>query len=64
MTCCHNTGRLLGLLHDSAAARSATAAAGLEVVLGVHRSDYMLDEPSGGFLQVPDDMLCNTALQD
>eukprot|EP00775_Hariotina_reticulata_P013551 gene13551-13678_t len=46
------TCRLLALLHDSAAARSATAAASLEVVLGIHRSDYMLDEPSGGFLQV------------
>lgn len=47
------TGRLLALLHDSAPARAAAAAAGAqEVVLGVHRSDYMLDAPSGGFLQV------------
>lgn len=47
------TGRLLQLLQDSKPARAAAAAAGAkEVVLGVHRSDYMLDAPSGGFLQV------------
>eukprot|EP00879_Flechtneria_rotunda_P024650 GHRR01026150.1.p1 GENE.GHRR01026150.1~~GHRR01026150.1.p1 ORF type:complete len:190 (+),score=57.37 GHRR01026150.1:148-717(+) len=47
------TGRLLQLLQQTAAARAAAAAAGVqEIVLGVHRSDYMLDAPSGGFLQV------------
>jgi glutathione synthase len=47
------TGRLLQLLQHSTPARAAAAAAGAkEVVLGVHRSDYMLDAPSGGFLQV------------
>lgn len=47
------TGRLLQLLQDSKPARAAAAAAGAkEVVLGVHRSDFMLDAPSGGFLQV------------
>eukprot|EP00878_Enallax_costatus_P022444 GHUV01023809.1.p1 GENE.GHUV01023809.1~~GHUV01023809.1.p1 ORF type:complete len:478 (+),score=162.56 GHUV01023809.1:1126-2559(+) len=47
------TGRLLQVLHDTAAARQMTRAAGVpEVVLGVHRSDYMLDAPTGGFLQV------------
>lgn len=44
------TGRLLHLLRDSRPARRRWA--GREVVLGVHRSDYMLDAPSGGFLQV------------
>ncbi|KIY94777.1 glutathione synthase [Monoraphidium neglectum] len=44
------TRRLLRLLRDSRAARRRLA--GREVVLGVHRSDYMLDAPSGGFLQV------------
>ncbi|GBF95516.1 glutathione synthetase [Raphidocelis subcapitata] len=46
------TARLLSLLRDSRPARRAAAAAGREVVLGIHRSDYMLDGPSGGFLQV------------
>ncbi len=34
--------------------RQARRALGVEseLVLGVNRSDYMLDEPSGGFLQV------------
>lgn len=46
------TARLLRLLVDSAPRRAELAAAGRAVVLGVHRSDYMLDAPSGGFLQV------------
>jgi hypothetical protein len=48
------TGRLLKLMEASAPARAAAAAPdGVpEVVLGVHRSDYMLDAPTGGFLQV------------
>eukprot|EP00197_Chlamydomonas_leiostraca_P013601 CAMPEP_0202858398 /NCGR_PEP_ID=MMETSP1391-20130828/955_1 /ASSEMBLY_ACC=CAM_ASM_000867 /TAXON_ID=1034604 /ORGANISM="Chlamydomonas leiostraca, Strain SAG 11-49" /LENGTH=492 /DNA_ID=CAMNT_0049537319 /DNA_START=188 /DNA_END=1666 /DNA_ORIENTATION=- len=47
------TGRLLSLLKDSRAARAALAAKGKpEIALGVHRSDYMLDAPSGRFLQV------------
>ncbi|GLI68541.1 hypothetical protein VaNZ11_012982 [Volvox africanus] len=45
------TGRLLKTLQATRAAR-ALHEAGREVVLGVHRSDYMLDEPSGKFLQV------------
>jgi hypothetical protein len=44
------TARLLKLLRDSRPARQRWV--GREVVLGVHRSDYMLDAPSGGFLQV------------
>ena len=44
------TARLLGLLRDSRGARQKFAAA--SPVLGIHRSDYMLDAPSGGFLQV------------
>lgn len=43
------TARLLRLLRDSRPARSRWA--GAAPVLGVHRSDYMLDAPSGGFLQ-------------
>ncbi len=46
------TARLLALLDSSRAARAAVRSAGREVVLGVHRSDYMLDAPSGKFLQV------------
>lgn len=48
------TARLLALMGASAAARAEAAVPGgvPEVVLGVHRSDYMLDAPSGGFLQV------------
>jgi hypothetical protein len=46
------TARLLRLLADSAPGRAQLAAGGRQVVLGVHRSDYMLDAPSGGFLQV------------
>lgn len=46
------TARLLALLDSSRAARVAVRGAGREVVLGVHRSDYMLDAPSGKFLQV------------
>jgi glutathione synthase len=62
------TGRLLQLLNDSRPARDAAAAAGeKEVVLGVHRSDYMLDAPSGSFLQVScnqkllPNIICSTA---
>ena len=44
------TGRLLSMLASTRAARQALA--GGELVLGVNRSDYMLDAPSGGFLQV------------
>lgn len=44
------TARLLGVLRGSRGARARFRAG--EVVLGVHRSDYMLDAPSGGFLQV------------
>ncbi len=44
------TGRLLGLLQSTREARGRWA--GSRPVLGVHRSDYMLDAPSGGFLQV------------
>lgn len=47
------TGKLLQLMHNTAPIRQAAKTAGVqEVVLGVHRSDYMLDAPSGGFLQV------------
>jgi len=47
------TRRLLGVLRGSRARRAALASAGRpEVALGVHRSDYMLDAPSQGFLQV------------
>ncbi|KXZ48946.1 hypothetical protein GPECTOR_24g236 [Gonium pectorale] len=46
------TARLLALLAASRPARRGLAAAGREVALGVHRSDYMLDAPSGKFLQV------------
>ncbi len=46
-------GRLLALLRDTRPVRAAQAAAGRpELSLGVHRSDYMLDAPSQGFLQV------------
>ena len=38
------------MLASTRAARQALA--GGELVLGVNRSDYMLDAPSGGFLQV------------
>jgi len=44
------TARLLQLLRDSRPARAARA--DRELVLGIHRSDYMLDAPSGKFLQV------------
>jgi len=44
------TGRLLALLVSSREQRARWA--DRAVVLGVHRSDYMLDAPSGGFLQV------------
>lgn len=37
---------------SSAAGGGGEGAGQPEVVLGVHRSDYMLDAPSGGFLQV------------
>ncbi|GFR52731.1 hypothetical protein Agub_g15268 [Astrephomene gubernaculifera] len=46
------TARLLRVLCASRGRRAALRAAGREVVLGVHRSDYMLDQPSGTFLQV------------
>ncbi|GLC35901.1 hypothetical protein PLESTF_001238000 [Pleodorina starrii] len=46
------TGRLLGTLAATRDARATLRAARREVVLGIHRSDYMLDEPSGKFLQV------------
>ncbi len=39
--------RLLDLLRETRAARAATR----QLALGVHRSDYMLDTPSQGFLQ-------------
>ncbi len=44
------TGRLLSLLKASRQARQALGERNIS--LGVHRSDYMLDAPSGGFLQV------------
>ncbi|GAX73563.1 hypothetical protein CEUSTIGMA_g1014.t1 [Chlamydomonas eustigma] len=44
------TRRLLQLLVATRSARQALA--GGEIALGINRSDYMLDEPSGGFLQV------------
>jgi glutathione synthase len=44
------TARLLDVLRATRAERAARA--GCEVVFGVHRSDYMLDYPSGRFLQV------------
>ncbi|MEW5313017.1 MAG: hypothetical protein WDW38_004612 [Sanguina aurantia] len=44
------TARLLALLRSSRAARLSRGSK--DLVLGVHRSDYMLDAPSGGFLQV------------
>ena len=43
------TAKLLDVLVTTAAARRAL---GPGVSLGLHRSDYMLDEPSGCFLQV------------
>ncbi|KAG2487617.1 hypothetical protein HYH03_013756 [Edaphochlamys debaryana] len=46
------TARLLRVLSDTRGARAALRAAGSEVALGIHRSDYMLDAPSGKFLQV------------
>lgn len=47
------TARLLGILRASRARRAALAASGRpEVALGIHRTDYMLDKPSQGFLQV------------
>jgi len=47
------TAQLLEVLRQSRPARQALAAAGTdEIALGIHRSDYMLDVPSGGFLQV------------
>lgn len=47
------TAGLLKVLRDSRAARAAMASAGKPALsLGIHRSDYMLDAPSGGFLQV------------
>jgi glutathione synthase len=47
------TGALLSVLRNTRPARQAMAAAGRPTLsLGVHRSDYMLDAPSGGFLQV------------
>ncbi len=44
------TARLLDVLRATRPERAAQA--GREVVFGVHRSDYMLDAPSGRFLQV------------
>jgi len=47
------TARLLGILRSSRNRRATLAVAGRpEVALGIHRSDYMLDAPSKGFLQV------------
>ncbi len=47
------TAALLRVLEESAEERASARAAGVpDIMLGVHRSDYMLDEPSGGFLQV------------
>lgn len=47
------TARLLGILRSSRTRRAELAAMGRpEVSLGIHRSDYMLDAPSQGFLQV------------
>ncbi|KAG2438087.1 hypothetical protein HXX76_005696 [Chlamydomonas incerta] len=46
------TGRLLSCLQATRPERQAMQAAGREVVLGIHRSDYMLDAPSGRYLQV------------
>jgi glutathione synthase len=43
------TSRLLGVWRESAELR---AQFGTSVVLGLHRSDYMLDEPSASLLQV------------
>lgn len=44
------TAKLLGVLTETAAARQQCKSQ--KVVLGIHRSDYMLDAPSGTFLQV------------
>ncbi|EFJ43050.1 hypothetical protein VOLCADRAFT_76898 [Volvox carteri f. nagariensis] len=46
------TGRLLAVLHATRSTRDEMRVAGRNVVLGIHRSDYMLDQPSGKFLQV------------
>ncbi|KAF5838969.1 eukaryotic glutathione synthase, partial [Dunaliella salina] len=47
------TQRLLDILRSSRARRASLATAGRpEVCLGIHRTDYMLDTPSEGFLQV------------
>lgn len=43
------TGKLLTLYNETAAAR---AQFGSPINLGLHRSDYMLDGPSGKLLQV------------
>lgn len=44
------TARLLWVLRESRPQRQARS--GSEIELGIHRSDYMLDQPSGRFLQV------------
>jgi len=47
------TQRLLDVLRSSRTRRASLATAGRpEVCLGIHRTDYMLDTPSQGFLQV------------
>lgn len=47
------TAALLRVLRETRPARAALADAGVpEISLGLHRSDYMLDAPSGRFLQV------------
>lgn len=50
------TARLLALMRATVAARAGRR--GSEVALGVHRSDYMLDAPSGRFLQVRGSRRC------
>lgn len=40
------------LLPCRATRQARQETAGQELALGIHRSDYMLDAPSGGFLQV------------
>eukprot|EP00798_Chlamydomonas_sp_ICE-L_P025589 gene25589-11242_t len=46
------TARLLGILKSTREVRMKQREQGRNVTLGIHRSDYMLDAPSGKFLQV------------
>lgn len=43
------TAKLLSILSES---QGGSKRSGLDIALGLHRSDYMLDEPTGTLLQV------------